>query len=147
MQTWDPTNHVLIVGAHTVTGYAPDTFITASRNEDSMSLEVGADGTPARIRNANKSGRFTITLMKSSPSNDYLATLHSLDEESGAGIVPVLVKDNNNLAGTAVASANAAWIVKPADYERGKELGTQQWILETGQLNISSGGISDIVPT
>lgn len=148
MKTWDPTKFIITVGPVTISGFAPDTFITADRNNDSMTLEMGADGGGTRVRNADKSGRFTITLMKSSPSNDYLATLHATDEESGQGIVPVQVKDNTNLEGLAVASAQNCWVVKPAALERGKALGTQVWILETDRLNISSGmAATDIVPT
>lgn len=146
MKTYDPQKVVMIIGTHTVVGYADGTFISASRNEDSVMYEPGADGGGTRVRNANKSGRFTFTLKKSSPSNDYLAVLHQLDEDSGQGIVPVMVKDNGNLQGRAIASAQNAWIVKPADFERGKELGDVEWILETDNLISSAGGVTDIVP-
>lgn len=143
MKTWDPLKFVIIVGSHTVTDYAPDTFISAERNKDSMTLSIGADGKGTRVRNADKSGRITITLQKSSPSNNYLAALHNTDEESGQGIVPIQVKDNTNLDGTAVASAENAWVTKPPAFERGAELGTETWVFETDVLNTSPGAVGD----
>lgn len=146
MQTWDPTKFIITVGPHTVTGFAPDTFITAERNNDAYTLEIGADGLPTRIRNADRSGRFTIVLQKSSPTNTYLAAVAAVDEASGQGILPVQVKNNGNLAGLAVASGQNCWIVKHAPLEGSKEMGTETWILETGVLNINAAGIDDITP-
>ena len=48
---------------------APDTFISVSRDEDSFFKTVGADGTVARTRNANRSGTIEITLMQNSEVN------------------------------------------------------------------------------
>lgn len=146
MKTWDPTKFIITVGAHTVLDLAPDTFITAERNEDAFTLEIGADGQPTRIRNANRSGRFTIVTQKGSASNNYLAALAQVDEASGQGVIPVQVKNNGNLAGLAVASGQNCWIVKSAPLEGAKEMGTQTWVIETGVLNLSAGGIDDLTP-
>lgn len=138
MATWDPQKFIITIGAINAVQFAPGTFIKAMFNEDLYSLEMGADGEGCRIRNANESGRFEITLLKSSPTNDLLAALSALDRASGQGVVPVQVKDGN---GSAVASAGNAWVVKPADLERGKELGDVTWILETDKLKMTQGGI------
>lgn len=138
MAEWDPQKFTISVGANTISYFAKGTFIKASYNEDLYSQEIGADGSSCRIRNANESGRYEITLMKNSPSNDVLAALALLDRQSGQGVVPVLVKDGN---GKAFASSKNTWIVKPADLERGAELGDVTWILETDKLKMVQGGI------
>lgn len=141
MAEWDPQKFKITVGAISVVQFAAGTFIKASFNEDLYSLEIGADGGGCRVRNANESGRFEITLLKSSPTNDLFSALAILDRQSGLGIVPVQVKD---LSGTAVANAEHAWVVKPADIERGKELGDVTWILETEKLELVQGGIRQL---
>lgn len=137
MADWDPTKFTMSVGGITIVEYSASTFIKASYNEDNFSLEVGADGRGCRIRNANQSGRYEITLLKSSPSNDLLSALSILDRQSGQGVVPVQVKDGN---GKAVAASENTWIVKQADLERAKELGDVTWTLETDFLEIVQGG-------
>jgi len=138
MAEWDPTKFTMSVGANTIVEYAAGTFIKASFDEDQYSLEIGADGRGCRIRNANEAGKFEITLLKSSPSNDLLSAQAILDRQTGQGVVPIQVKDGN---GAAVASAQNAWIVKMADLERGKELGEVTWTIQTDKLEMVQGGI------
>jgi hypothetical protein len=142
VRTWDPTKFVMTVGANTLQSFAAGTFIKAAYNEELFMLEVGSDGVSnCRIRNANESGRFEITLLKSSPSNDVLSALALLDRATGQGVVPCQVKDGS---GTAVALGQNSWIVKPADLERGKELGDVTWIIETDKLQLIQGGTTDV---
>lgn len=141
MAEWDPQQFTITVGANPIAGFAAGTFIKASYNEDLYMLEIGADGSGCRIRNANESGRFEITLMKSSMSNDALSAQAVLDRATGQGVVPVQVKDGN---GQAVGAARNVWITKIADLERGKELGDVTWILETDKLQLIQGGIESL---
>jgi structural protein KPP10_ORF10 len=134
---WDPTKFIIVVGANVIQEFAAGTFIKAEHNEDQYSLEIGADGRGARIRNANESGTYEITLLKSSPSNDLLAALAILDRQTGQGVVPVQVKDGN---GAAVANSQNAWVRKQPGLERGKELGDVTWVLETDKLELAQGG-------
>lgn len=142
MAEWDPQKFIITVGAINVTHFANGTFIKAMYDEDLYSYEPGADGNGCRIRNANEAGKFEITLLKSSPSNDLLSALALLDRASGRGAVPVQVKDGN---GAAVASAETAWVVKPADLERSKELGDVTWTLQSNKIQIVQGGILPLV--
>jgi hypothetical protein len=136
---WNPQNFIITIGSITATQFANGTFIKAMYDEDLYSYEPSASGgVGCRIRNANEAGKFEITLLKSSPTNDLLSALAQIDRASGAGVVPVQVKDGN---GTAVAEAELAWVVKPADLERGKELGDVTWTLQTPQLKLIQGGI------
>jgi len=138
--TWNPTKFNMTVGAVTVVQFANGAFIKAMFNEDQWTLEMGADGNGARIRNANESGRFEITLLRSSPTNDELAALSLLDRETGQGIVAIQVKDGSNTQAGAVASCAGGWVVKQPDFERQKTLGDVTWVFETDKLTMVQGG-------
>lgn len=137
-KTYDPKDYSLIVGGHIVEGFADGTFINASRNEDTWALSVGADGEGARAKSNNKSGTFVITLMHTSRSNTVLSGFHNADELNNGGQVPVLLKDNN---GDTVIEATTAWVRKPADVERGKEISNTEWTLETDKMTMLVGGL------
>lgn len=137
MAEWDPQKFFMTVGGITIVEYSASTFIKADFNEDQYTLEVGADGRACRIRNANESGTYEFTLLKSSPSNDLLAALAILDRQSGQGIVAVFVKDGN---GAAQAHSQNAWVRRQPALERGKELGDVTWVLETDKLELVQGG-------
>lgn len=144
MQTWDPLKNPITVGSHTVKGYGEGTYITATFNEAQWIIRIGADGTPTRTRNANRSGKITITLQRESKSNTYLVALAKLDYASALGVVPLLVKDNNNTANKSFVLAEQAWIEKMPDFERAKESGDIVWTFETGFLDMEPGGTDDI---
>jgi hypothetical protein len=66
-----------------------------------------------------------------SASNDTLSAQHALDEASGNGAVPLLIKD---LSGRTVAEAPNAWIRKLPMVEFGREVGTREWVLDCDEL-------------
>lgn len=120
-----------------ISGYADDTFIEVERNEDAITLYVGAGGEYCRSRSLNKSGTVTFTLMATSSVNDLLAAMAQLDEDTGTGYGPLLIKDLN---GTMLVSAAEAWIKKRPKIERAREAGTIQWVIECGELIVFEGG-------
>jgi hypothetical protein len=137
--TYQPDQVALIAVGVPITGYAPGTFITAERNEDSFALSVGADGDACRTRTNNLSGRITFTLLQSSASNILLSAIANTDERSpaGDGILPSTVKDNS---GTTLLTAENSWIVKPANVEYSNETTNREWVVETNELNMLVGG-------
>lgn len=137
--TYQPDQVALIAVGVPVTGFAPGTFITAERNEDSFSLSVGSDGDACRTRTNNLSGRITFTLLQSSASNILLSAIANTDERSpaGDGILPSTVKDNS---GTTLLLAENSWIVKPANVEYSNEATNREWVVETNELNMVVGG-------
>lgn len=136
LKTYDPKAHSFIVGGRPITGWAED-FLEVERNEDAWTLMTGASGESTRAKNANKSGRFRITLLASSEDNDYLMGLLLADETTGNGTVPVYHKDNR---GTTLNTAATAWIVKSPTQGFGKDGGTRTWELETDELIHFAGG-------
>jgi hypothetical protein len=136
--TYDPGSIIATFGGILITGYGPDTFITASYNTDAFTLQVGSGGDGCRTRSQDKSGTVTFTLLQSSPVNDLLAALALVDRQAGSGSGALLIKDNN---GTSLVSAENAWIKKVPETPFAKEAGVREWVLESLELEITPGGI------
>ena len=81
--------------------------------------------------------KVTIKLKSTSDSNDVFSNTHSLDKETGKGIMPLLVKD---LSGRMMLFAGETWVTKLPTVSREKEAGTNEWILETGSAEMFVGG-------
>ena len=136
-KTYDPLQVSVIVGAHIVTGFADGTFVSVERNNQTFELVSGASGETARSKSNDRSGTITITLLQTSESNSVLQGFATADELSNSGKFPVIVKDNN---GESLYEATEAWIQQPATAEFSKEISEREWVLETGQLIMASGG-------
>ena len=121
-----------------ITGFAPDTFVTATRNNDSWNLTVGSGGESTRAKSGDKSGRVEVTLLAASISNAALSAQVAIDEATGAAVGPLGIKD---LSGADAVVAGKAWIVKPADQEKANTESNRVWIFEAGELEIVNGGI------
>jgi hypothetical protein len=136
--TYDASTVSVIVGSHIVKGIADGTFVSITRNSDTYTKKIGAAGEVARVKTSDRSGRMTITLAQTSPSNDYFSGLYIADETRNAGKVPVLVTENG---GTSVAKAGEAWIVKPANLEYGNDIINRVWIFELADLVMTVGSV------
>lgn len=137
MPTYDASQVSLIFGGKSISGFSEDSFITVERNEDTFALVVGVDGYGTRAKTNNYSGRVTVNLQQSSPSNDALQAFATADEQSNAGAQPLILRD---ASGRTLCSAATAWVVKPPSIEFTRSVSDRQWILETDRLNISVGG-------
>lgn len=141
MRSYDPTEVTLSFNGLTIDGYAADTFIKVSRNQDGWTYQPSNSGRGARSRNPDKSGRFEFTLLAASPSNGLLSAIADADEDSGLGVGEVQIKDRGTL--TAKCAAQNGWIVKRPDWERGKEVGNITWIIESDEVSIAHDGLID----
>lgn len=134
---FDPKNISMIVGGTTIGGFTDGTFILIERSENMWNMKVGVDGIGTRSKTNNKSGKYTITLHMSSPSNDYLSGLATTDENTNAGAVPILMRDN---LGTTVCSSLTGWVVKFANVEDAKEVTNRVWLIESNEITMFVGG-------
>lgn len=136
--TYDPTAVLVTWGPLLLGGFA-DEAVSVVRNNDTFTSKVGADGTVSRVRTADRSGLITVTLNNTSPSNAELSAIMIEDETitSGAGILPMIVKD---MSGLSTYFAADAWIMKPPDTTLSKEITDRIWIFATGPLDIFIGG-------
>ncbi len=118
-------------------GVKDGTFIEAERLEEAFAMDVGSVGDVCRVQNLNRTGRVTVTLMQSSPSNDLLSQVAQLDELSQTGFGPILVRDLN---GNAVVEAPISWIVKIPKLERADQAMGVQWVFDCHEFVTFIGG-------
>lgn len=135
--TYDPGSVIVSIGGANMSGFADGTFVVVEREEDSFVKHVGADGEVSRSKSNNKSGSLTLTLASTSNSNAVLSGFATVDENTGDGIVPVLVKD---ASGTSVYFAGEAWVRKPANAEFGNEVGDREWVLDLASVEMLTAG-------
>lgn len=135
--TYDPKQVAVVIGGQVISGFADGTFVKVERNEPAFNLKVGVDGEGTRAKSNNKSGKYTITLMQSSSSNDYLSSLAQSDEASNSGVVPVYVNDKS---GRSLYSSLTAWVQKYADGEYQKETTTRTWVIESDEILMNVAG-------
>ena len=139
VKTYDPKKNLVIFGGIELKGFSEDSIIEAEPLGDGMKTVVGCDGETARSIDPNQNWKVTVKLMASSASNDYLSAVHTADKNTGNGILPLLFKD---LSGRTTFFASQAWITKPSNIARAKELGENEWVFETGPADVLIGGNS-----
>ena len=130
---YNPKNVSVIVGGHTVQGYAEGAFVKFAQNEDTYNLTKGSDGEGARAQSSDDSGRMTIMLMQTSESNDVLSALHNAGSQ-----VPCLIRDFN---GTTLVSCVTGWVIRNPDIEFSNEITTREFIIESDAWDVLVGGI------
>lgn len=136
--TYDPQKVILSFGGIVLTGYAKGSYIKAKRNTDTFTVVVGAAGEESWDKKSDRSGEVEVTLMASSQDNDALMAIYAVDELTGAGLSPLMIKELN---GTTLVHAAFARLSKPADVERAVEQGNAVWLFRSTNLEINVGGI------
>lgn len=136
LKTYNFKDVAVIFGTRALSGFA-EAGVTATRAEDSFTDSAGADGEVSRSRTNDRRGNIEITLQQTSDSNDFLSESIVADENSGAGVKPITIKDSN---GTTLAFAREAWVLKPADTGLARESGDRVWTIRCAALDIFVGG-------
>lgn len=131
-QTYSPKLVIISFLGVNLTGFADGTFLTIAKNDDAMKLKVGADGESAVAISADESGKVTVTLLNTSPSNDFLSLQANLRARG-----PLQAKD---LSGRMLSGTDDAWVSKVADVNKSKEIETTTWQFESGKLLIANNG-------
>ena len=136
---YDPKQVTFVFAGVIAQMLSPDAGVTFTRNTDMYSLVVGVDGIPTRVKNNNFSGRFTVTLQQSSPTNADYNALATADELNGNGKGSIFLRD---ATGTSLVTCTTAWIVKRPDLSFNNSLQDRQWVFETGYATVVNGGNS-----
>lgn len=127
----------VIVGPNIITGFADGESIVVEPNEDLYSYQPGNDGSGTRSANNNFSGRIRLILQQAAASNAILQAIANSDRVSGAGVLPVAIKDNS---GATLHFAETAWIARQPNASYGRESGSREWILESDNIVFGEGG-------
>lgn len=136
-RNFDPGRISMIWNSVLIQGLGPDTFVKCVRNEDAFNQVVGAQGDVVDVRNRNRSGLVTFTVLDASPTNDFLTVLALGDELTGLGFGALMIKDLN---GTTLIKSAAARIKKFPDVEFAKDGGTNDWVLQCAEIEFFVGG-------
>jgi len=136
VDTYNPKDIDIIVGGFIASGFSDDK-VTVRRDEDVWKDESGADGEVVRYATNDKRGEIEITLQQTSSFNFTLSTLAKTDELSGAGTIPVIVKDSR---GSDFHVAPTAWIVQIPEAKYSKGIQVRTWRIRTDNLQNFLGG-------
>ena len=115
--SYEPKKVNVAVDGAIIAGYASDSMITATKNEDAVTTEVGCKGDVVYSENANESGTITITLQGTSSSLPRLRSLASSRKQ-----ISVTVSDANDSDDISI-TAQKCRVVKMPDVSRGKTSG------------------------
>lgn len=135
---------VLVNGAQLFDWPEDDDSIQAKRRTDSASDKVGADGKMLLTIHADKSGEFTFKLLQTSPSNAYLSNLLAQMENGAATFVPINVRCQDTYRND-VATGTVGYLKKPADFVRGMNAGTQEWVIVVENMDLVFGSINPVL--
>lgn len=130
--TYDPKKNIVILGVRQITGFAEDDMITIKPLGEGMQIFSGADGEVARSIDPNSTFEITVALSTASKSNDYFSALYNADRKNGSGVLPLVIKD---LSGSTLFFARQAWVQNFPESKRGRKIDTQEWVLNTGQVD------------
>ena len=130
--TYDPKKVQVIFGARQLSGFADDSIVSINPHGEGMQLYVGADGEVGRSIDPDHTLEITVSLATTSQSNTYLSRVYNQDRVTGKGMLPLLIKD---LAGDTLFFAKEAWVSNFPEGGRGRTIDTQEWTIQTGQVD------------
>lgn len=129
IKTYNPKEVTMTLGSHIVSGYADDSFLTIDPSGDGITKKVGCDGEIVRSVSPDDTFVVKITVLQTSDTNSFLEQRAALDRKTGDGMFPVLIKD---LKGGMVFSSDAAWPIRSASRQFGRESNNREWEIHTG---------------
>lgn len=139
MKTFDPKQVVITFGGHLLDGFAEGTFVKVERAKPLYETTVGAYGDAVRTKSNDRSGSVMVTLMQTSSSNDALSQMLRLDEDTPGG-APARALQVQDLSGNTLVHAENAWLKGWPTQEWGDSVGSREWTIDTGSLDIHVGG-------
>ena len=128
-KAYDPRQLLIALGSHIPSGFPDGTFVSIERHGDGVVKVVGADGSVARSIDPDNTATVTITVRWDSNTASWAQKQYDMDNISGNGVFPVLIKD---LRGGLVFSAREAWIETPPNSEFAVEMSDNEIVIATG---------------
>ena len=122
MTAYDSAKVKLYLGTTLVEGYAEDSKITVTRNNDLVMPKVGCDGEVALALSRNRTGTMEVNLMTPSKTNDYLYVFIRQADTTGIIYFPVVLEGSQGPYLTAIG-----WVQAVPALTYGSEVGTMTW--------------------
>lgn len=118
---------IVTFGGKVATGLADGDFFKVTFADDFINRTMGTDGLGALSLSYNESADFELSLLASSPFNDYLSAVFQ-DQRNGILGLPLLARDTG---GTSLHTAAQAYITKMPDKTYSRNVATIVWALGT----------------
>lgn len=135
LKVYDPDQISIIIGGHSVRGFADGQFLNIVGNADLFSDAVGSDGDDiTRTKNNDQRATITLSLMQTSDSNDVLDAIANSDQiaPNGAGVFDILIRDRGT--GRAMYKADGGWINKQPDAAYDRTPQPRAWTIRVAKL-------------
>lgn len=127
------------LGTHIATQFVEGSRVEVTKDEDAITMSKNSDGGGVFNVTNDESGAIVLHLQQSSPTNDFLSSVLSLQRLTGGGECSVMVKDAN---GRSLHHTPAARLQKSPDAEYGTEASEREWTFVCLEINDFIGGIS-----
>lgn len=113
--------------------------ITIEQSEDLDNMTIGADGSPMHSLHADKSGKVSVRLLKTSPTNALLGAMLALQRTSAANHGQNTITIVDTARGDVVTCQNVAFAKVPT-ITYAKDGGIQEWNFNAGVIDVGLGG-------
>ena len=112
--------------------------ITTTANDDIGNMLIGADGSGMHSLHADKSGKVTVRLLKTSPTNQLLSALYAFQTATGAayGQNTIVIIDKSR---GDVITASQCGFAKAPDIAYAKDGGTLEWVFNAVRIERTLG--------
>ena len=128
--TYDAKDVSVTVDSTFLTGFAEGTFVAWAKDEENYNVTVGAQGDVARSKVNNPLGTITVTLQQTSPQ---VSMLNNLANTGAIFACNVIDKSSSSIK----VGGSECFVKKPADGERGDEVGTAEFEICVMDYSIS----------
>ena len=118
---------------------ASEEGITITATEPINTMTIGADGTVMHSLHANKSGKITVSLLKTSPVNTLLATMYAFQTASAANHGQSTITLTSVQIGDVITMRQVAFEKAP-DLSYKKDGGMIEWAFDVGVIDRALGG-------
>ena len=92
VNTYSPYDVQCTLGGYSLAGWEE---VSISRSVQGFRSIRGIRGKNTRVRNVDSSATISISLIQTSPSNDVLSTIHTMDMQRGTGRLAITLKDKS----------------------------------------------------
>jgi hypothetical protein len=109
-----------------IRGFAKGPSVKIETEDPKYTYQADLYGAIHRNRINNNSAKVTITLLRSSSSNELLSNYVELDRQSDSGVFPILISDANS---TDLFESDSASIMQAPTRGCEKDAMTKKWVI------------------
>lgn len=144
-QLYNPEKVAVMVGGIPTVGFADGSMVSVSYDSEAFKKSTGVAGKIDFIQNPDKSGKVTISLKHTSPSNFYFKSVLAKNREGST--VDIIITDANSIAGGNLTTLSYCVVEKQPDMKRTGDIDTQEWIFLFARGEEPITAISGLIPT